>query len=72
MCLGIPAQVLEINGHIAKVDFGGVFREVNVSLVDVTVGDYVIVHAGYAIQLLNKEDAEKTLEMFKEILELDA
>ncbi len=69
MCLAIPAKVLSISGTNAKVDFGGnIIREVDVSLVNVKVGDYVLVHAGYAIQVLNKEDAEETLRLWQEIL----
>lgn len=55
--------------QIANVDFGGVERPVNVSLVEVSEGDYVIVHAGYAIQILSEEDALQSLEMFRQILE---
>ncbi len=68
MCLAIPARVLRIDGDIAEVDFGGTVRQANVSLVDAKVGEYVIVHAGYAIQILDREDAEETLEMFQQIL----
>jgi hydrogenase expression/formation protein HypC len=67
MCLGIPALVLERDGDIGKVDFGGTLRQVNLSLVDAKVGDYVIVHAGYAIQLLDEKDARETLELFREV-----
>jgi hydrogenase expression/formation protein HypC len=70
MCLAIPAKVLEIQGDVAKVDFGqGVAREVNVMLVDARVGEYVLVHAGYAIQTLDKEAAEESLRYWREILE---
>lgn len=68
MCLAIPARVLRIDGDIAEVDFGGTVRQANVSLVDAKVGEYVIVHAGYAIQILDRKDAEETLEMFQQIL----
>lgn len=70
MCLAIPGKVLEISGSKAKVDFGGgVTREVNVSLLEkVEVGDYVIVHAGFAIQILDSEEAEKTLKLWDELL----
>ncbi|MEM1550762.1 MAG: HypC/HybG/HupF family hydrogenase formation chaperone [Candidatus Bathyarchaeia archaeon] len=72
MCLAVPARIIEINGDLAKVDFGGgVIREANVSLVDAKVGDYVLVHAGYAIQVLEKEEAEETLMLWKEILETE-
>jgi hydrogenase expression/formation protein HypC len=60
MCLAIPAKVLEIRGDVAKVDFGeGVAREVNVMLVDAHVGEYVLVHAGYAIEKLTKRLPKK-------------
>ncbi len=55
--------------QIANVDFGGVERPVNVSLVEVDVGDYVIVHAGYAIQVLSEEDALQSLDIFRQMLE---
>ena len=63
MCLAIPAKVMSLKGDKANVDFGqGVLREVNVSLVEAKVGDYVLVHAGYAIQIIEEEDAKETLE----------
>ncbi|HKZ88382.1 MAG TPA: HypC/HybG/HupF family hydrogenase formation chaperone [Candidatus Bathyarchaeia archaeon] len=69
MCLAIPALVKSVNGDKAEVDFGeSVLREVNVALVDVIVGDYVLVHAGYAIQKLDKQDALETLSLWNEIL----
>jgi hydrogenase expression/formation protein HypC len=68
MCLAVPAEVKSIEGHMATVDYGGVSRTANISLVDAKVGDYVIVHAGYAIQVLDREEAEKTLEIFQELL----
>ncbi len=71
MCLGIPALVLERNGEIGKVDFGGTMREVNLSLVDARAGEYVIVHAGFAIQIIDEKDARETLELFREIYGAD-
>jgi hydrogenase expression/formation protein HypC len=72
MCLAIPAKVVTIEEDKAQVDFGGgVVREVNVTLVSVEVGDYVLVHAGYAIQVLEKEEALETLRLWNEILEFD-
>jgi hydrogenase expression/formation protein HypC len=69
MCLAIPALVTRLDGGKAQVDFGeGVLRDVNVTLVDAKVGDYVLVHAGYAIQTVDKEDALETLALWKEIL----
>ena len=71
MCLAVPAKVLEINGDIAKVDFGGVSTDVNISLVDVNVNEYVIVHAGFAIEVLNESEANETLNIFRQILEME-
>lgn len=70
MCLAIPAKVMSLEGEKANVDFGqGVLREVNVSLVEAKVGDYVLVHAGYAIQIIEEEDAKETLSLWNSILE---
>jgi len=72
MCLAIPAKVLEIQGDVAKVDFGqGIVRDVNVMLVEAHVGEYVLVHAGYAIQVIDKEAAEETLRLWEEILKYE-
>ena len=69
MCLAIPAKVVEINGDTAKVDFGaGTTRDVNISLVEAKIGEYVIVHAGYAIEVLDQKAAEETLALWNEIL----
>ena len=73
MCLAIPAKVLGIQDSTAHVDFGsGVTREVNVMLVEAKVGDYVLVHAGYAIQVLDEKDALETLRLWDEILAAEA
>lgn len=60
---------MSVTGDKAQVDFGqNVLREVNVSLVEAKVGDYVLVHAGYAIQKLDEKDALETLSLWREIL----
>ena len=69
MCLAIPAKILSLEGTKAHGDFGqGVLREVNVSLVEVRVGEYVLVHAGYAIQVLEEKEALETLSLWNDIL----
>ena len=68
MCLAIPGKVVTIEGDYAQVDFGGVTKRVGLGLLDsVTTNDYVIVHAGYAIEVLNKQDAEERLKLFAEL-----
>lgn len=72
MCLAIPAKVVETHDDLARVDFGGgVVREVNIALVEASVDDYVLVHAGYAIQVINREEAEDTLRLWNEILAME-
>lgn len=69
MCLAIPAQVVELlENDNAVIDVGGVRKEISLALVEgVGVGDYVIVHVGYALNRLDPEEAEKTLALFAEI-----
>ncbi len=65
MCLAVPMKVVEMEGPVARVEEAGVSREVRVDLVEgVKVGDYVIVHAGLAIERLEPEEAEETLRLF--------
>ena len=72
MCLAIPAKVVGVKNDRAEVDFGeGVLREVNVTLVKVKIGDCVLVHAGYAIQVLDEEEAKETLSLWNQILEAE-
>lgn len=69
MCLAIPAEVVEIREGIAIVDIGGAKREASLLLLDeVNLGDYVIVHAGFAIQKLDRSAAEETLKLLREMV----
>jgi len=65
MCLAIPGKVLRVEGVQALVNFDGVEREVRVDLVSAKKGDYVIVHTGYAIEKLDRKEAEETLKLFR-------
>lgn len=69
MCLAIPARIVEMpDTDAAIVDLGGVKKAISLALVeDVSVGDYVIVHVGFALNKLNPEEAEKTLALFAEM-----
>ncbi len=74
MCLGIPGRIVEIWGEedellrMGKVDFGGIVREVSLAYVpEVQVGDYVIVHVGFALHTIDEEEAQETLALFREI-----
>lgn len=72
MCLAIPAQVVELRDNDnALVDLAGVKKEISLALVEgVVVGDYVIVHVGFALNKLDPEEAAKTLKLFAEMGEL--
>jgi len=71
MCLGIPGKVIKIEAKSSLVEILGVTREISIELLEnVKVGDYVITHAGCAIQKLDEDEALKTIELFKEIEEL--
>ncbi len=69
MCLALPVKVVEVGpGDSAVVDLGGVRKEISLALLDgVQVGDYVILHVGYALSRLDPEEAEKTLALFSEL-----
>ena len=70
MCLAIPALIMEKEGKWAKADIGGVVREISLELIDqpAEVGEYVLLHAGFAIHKLDREDAEETLRLMREVL----
>ena len=70
MCMAIPMRVLSVSGGMARVGSAGVELPVALDLVEgVSPGDYVIVHAGWAIQRLDREEAEETLEMVRRLEE---
>jgi hydrogenase expression/formation protein HypC len=73
MCLGIPGKVLQVDGVTARVDFGGVTRDVAIDLLpEVVPGQYVIVHAGYALQVLDEAEAAVTLALLDELARAQA
>ncbi len=68
MCLGIPAKVIEIKDFLATVDMMGNERNVGIHFVpEVQVGDYVLVHAGYAMEIIDEEVAKETAELLLEV-----
>ncbi len=69
MCLAIPMQVVSIDGETAICEIDGVKREASLMMVeDVQVGDFVLIHAGFAMEKLDQADAEETLKLFRQIL----
>ncbi len=75
MCLGVPGRIVEIQEgglmRMGKVDFGGIAREVCLAYVpEAQVGDYVIVHVGFAISVVSEEEAQETLQLLAEVMEV--
>jgi len=71
VCLAIPARIKSINGTEAEVEIGGITRQTNLMLTpEARVGDYVLLHAGYAINILDQAQAEETLAIFAEMSEI--
>ncbi|MDD5347692.1 MAG: HypC/HybG/HupF family hydrogenase formation chaperone [Candidatus Omnitrophica bacterium] len=68
MCLAIPVRITKITGTLAEVDMAGTRREADIRFVEgVEPGDYVLVHAGFAIERIDEEEARKTLELLKDV-----
>lgn len=68
MCLSVPAKLTEINGDIGKASIGGSIIEVGLQLIeDPQVGEYVLIHTGFALEKIDEEEALKTLELLKEL-----
>ena len=71
MCYAIPARILEIDGEDAKVDYGGITKEIKINLLDnPKIDDYVLIHAGFAIEKLDRKSAEESLEIIRRQIEL--
>ena len=74
MCLAVPAQVLELrDNQMALVDLGGTQREISLMVLDgqVQPGEYVLIHVGYAIEVIDEEEAQRTLELFEQFQALE-
>jgi len=72
MCLAVPVKVVSIEGNEAEVEIGGVKRRVSIVLTpEANVGDYVLLHTGYAINVINEAEAQETLKILEEMANLD-
>lgn len=69
MCLAIPVKITEISGSMGAVEFGGIRKDIGLQLLpDAKVGDYVLLHAGFAIQKLNVEEAAETIKLLETLI----
>ena len=72
MCLAVPVEVVSTEGSEAEVEIGGVKRRVSIMLTpEAKVGDYVLLHTGYAINVINEAEAQETLKILEEMASLD-
>jgi len=71
MCLAIPGKIISITGDIGEIDFGGVIRRANITMVEAKVGDWAVIHAGFAIEIMDEEEAQETIQLWNEVLESD-
>jgi hydrogenase expression/formation protein HypC len=72
MCIAIPGKIISVEGQHAKVDFSGNVVNVNVGIIEPKVGQYVLVHAGCAIEVMEKDKADELLTLFAELEEAEA
>ena len=72
MCLAVPVKITKIEDKEAEVEIGGISRRISLWLTpEAKVGDYVLLHTGYAISVLDREEAEETLQLFKDIARVE-
>jgi len=70
MCIAIPGKVVSLENNFAKVDYNGNIVKVNIGLIEPNVGDYVLVHAGCAIEVMDKDKAQELIDLFIELEEV--
>jgi hydrogenase expression/formation protein HypC len=72
MCLSIPAEIISIEGDMAQVSIGGTMVKASLQLLDdPKIGEYVLLHSGFAIERLSKEEADETMKLFKELGDIE-
>jgi hydrogenase expression/formation protein HypC len=72
MCLAVPVKIVSVEGNQAEVDIGGVGRKVDISMTpEAKAGDYVLLHTGYAINILDEAEAQETLSLLERMVEAD-
>lgn len=67
MCIAMPGKILSLDGNKAKADFNGNIVDINTGVVEAKVGDYVLVHAGCAIEVMEKERAQELIDIFQDL-----
>lgn len=71
MCLAVPGKIININGEMAEIEISGIIRKASLQLVpEAKIGDYALIHAGFAIEILNKDEAREILDLLGSINEI--
>lgn len=70
MCYAIPAKIIKIEGDTAVADYGGIKKKINISLLNISLGDYVLVHAGFAIEKISQKSAEDILQKYLQLVDI--
>ncbi len=72
MCLSVPAEIISVDGQMAKASVGGAVRDISLQLVEnIIPGDFVLLHTGFAIEKISKEEAEETVRLLNELGEIE-
>ncbi len=71
MCLAIPGKIVSIKGDLAEIDFGGVIKKANIAMVEAQIGQWAVIHAGFAIEIMDEEEAQETIKLWNEVLDSD-
>lgn len=69
MCLAIPGKIVSIDGDQANIDFGGAMKTANVAMVEADVGKWAVVHAGFAIEIMDEEEALETIKLWNDFID---
>ena len=69
MCLAVPGKIVSIKGDQASIDFGGALRTANISMVEANVGQWAVIHAGFAIEIMDEEEAMETIRLWNEFID---
>lgn len=71
MCLAVPGKIVSIKGDLAEIDFGGVIKKANIAMVEAQIGQWAVIHAGFAIEIMDEEEAQETIKLWNEVLDSD-
>lgn len=69
MCLAVPGKIVSIEGDQANINFGGALRTANISMVEASVGQWAVIHAGFAIEIMDEEEALETIQLWNDFID---